>query len=153
MICLLTRNPNHQLLAFYYSFRMSFPQLAFIDLQCVVIWKLPPVFSSTTVCYFCFFVCQVFPAFGDSEAQRRSVQVARLHSPAGLSALSLPLLHRCLLAHISCHMFPAQPVPEGAKSVFAHNLHSLTRPWLPLTGKHGRAFMERSGGFTLLPEL
>lgn len=28
-------------------------------------------------------------------------------------------------------MFPARPPPEGAKSVFAHNLHSLTRPSLP----------------------
>lgn len=70
--------------------------------------------------------------------------------PGGGFQLPLLLLHRCLLAHMSCHMFPAWPPPEGAKSVFAHNLHSLTRPSLPLTGAHGVAFMKHSRGITLL---
>lgn len=70
-----------------------------------------------------------------SEAHWRSVQVAWLSSPAGIFLLPFPLLHRCLLAYMSCHMFPARPPPEGAKSVFVHNLHRLTRP--TLTGTHG----------------
>lgn len=70
-----------------------------------------------------------------SEAQWRSVQVARLSSPPGIFLLPFPSLHRCLLAYMSCHMFSARPPPEGAKSAFAHNLHRLTRP--TLTGTHG----------------
>lgn len=46
-------------------------------------------------------------------------------------------------------MFPAWPPPEGAKSVFSHNLHSLTRPSLILTGAHGVAFMKHSTSITL----
>lgn len=65
-----------------------------------------------------------------SETHWRSVQVAWLSSPAGIFLLPFPLLHRCLLAYMSCHMFPARPPPEGAKSVFVHNLHRLTRPTL-----------------------
>lgn len=99
-----------------------------------------------------------FPS--ESEAQWRSVQVS---SPAGVFCSPPPPLHRCLLAYMSCHMFSTRPPPEGAKSVFAHNLHSLTRPSLPLTGAHGVAFMKHSRGITpafsffffssLLPEL
>lgn len=70
-----------------------------------------------------------------SEAQWRSVQVARLSSPPGIFLLLFPSLHRCLLAYMSCHMFSARPPPEGAKSAFARNLHRLTRP--TLTGTHG----------------
>lgn len=59
-------------------------------------------------------------------------------------------------------MFPARPPPEGAKSVFAHNLHSPTGPSLPLTGTHGVAFTKHGTSITpafslffllLLPEL
>ena len=67
----------------------------------------------------------------------------------GFFCFLLLLLHRCLLAHMSCHMFPARPPPEGAKSVFTHNLRRLTRPSLSLTGAHGVAFMKHSRGITL----
>lgn len=90
-------------------------------------------------------VCQV------SQPQRGTVEVCAggmAVEPGGGFLLSLPLLHRCLLAYMSCHMFPARPPPEGAKSVFAHNLHSLTKPLLPLTGTHGVAFMKHSRSIT-----
>lgn len=90
----------------------------------------------------CVWVLSLFVS--ESEAQWRSVQVAWLQSPAGVFCSLSPRLHRCLLAHVSCHMFPARPSPEGAKSVFTHNLHSLTRPAIPLTGAHGVAFMKHS---------
>lgn len=57
--------------------------------------------------------------------------------PGGVFCSLSPLLHRCLLAYMSCHMFPAQPPPKGAKSVFAHNLYSLTRLSLTLRRTHG----------------
>lgn len=106
--------------------------------------------SNFPVLQCCVWVPVMFVSFpSESEAQWRSVQVARLSTPAGVFCFLLLLLHRCLLAHMSCHMFPAWSSPEGAESVFTHNLHSLTRPSLSLTGAHGVVFMKRSRSITL----
>lgn len=64
--------------------------------------------------------------------------------PGGAFLLALHLLHRCLLAYMSCHMFPAWPLPEGAELVRTPNLPNLTRASLTLTGTHGIMLIKHS---------
>lgn len=63
--------------------------------------------------------------------------MARLKGPAGGFLLTLPPSAQVLISIYVLPHVPTRPLPEGAKSVFAHNLHSLTRPSFTLTGTHG----------------
>lgn len=57
--------------------------------------------------------------------------------PGGGFLLTLPPSAQVLISIYELPHVPTRPPPEGAKSVFAHNLHSLTRPSFTLTGTHG----------------
>lgn len=57
--------------------------------------------------------------------------------PGGGFLLTLPPSTQVLISIYELPHVPTRPPPEGAKSVFTHNLHSLTRPSFTLTGTHG----------------